>query len=328
MRYQFGALLPAFAAIVTICSGQPRPPLVPAGQIALPGVHGRIDHLSADPPRQLLVVSALGNGTVEIVDLGSGRRERELEHLREPQGVLIDPESKRLFVACGGDGTVRSYDAATFAPLKTVDLGDDADNVRYDSRNDDIVVGYGSGGLATFDASLREISKLRVPAHPESFQIEQHGPKTFVNLPDSREIAVVDRTQNRVLQQWHDFPAQSNFPMALDEANHRLFVGFRAPARLMVFDTGSGKVVASLPAVGDTDDLFYDSTLHRIYMTGGEGWVDVFQQRDPDHYESIARVPTSPGARTGLYVSALRRLFVAAPLHGAEPARILVYRTE
>lgn len=327
MRFRVCTLLISGFVGSIVCAGQTAAPLRLEKEIALPNVEGRIDHLSVDVGGQRLFVSALGNGTVEVVDIRQGQRVHEISGLKEPQGVLYEGNSNRLYVASGGDGTLRVYDGKTFAPLKTIELGSDADNVRYDARNKQVLVGYGSGALAIFDASLQRLSDIVLSSHPESFQLEQHDSRIFVNLPKSLGIVVVDRDRPVFAKKWHETGAFANFPMALDEASTRLFAGFRTPARLLVFDTNSGKTVARLPIVGDTDDLFFDAARRLIYVIGGEGFIDVFRQQDADHYERIARVSTSAGARTGLFVPSLNRLFVAVPHRGSQAAKVLVYQS-
>jgi DNA-binding beta-propeller fold protein YncE len=294
-------------------------------EILLPRVEGRLDHLSVDVKGERLFVAALGNGSVEVIDVKRGSLIREIRSLHEPQGVLYEATSNRIFVASAGDGTLRSYDGTTFQPLKTIHLGEDADNLRYDSSRDRVFVGFGSGGLASFDTDLDEEARVALPAHPESFQLEQIGPRVFVNVPDRSEIVVVDRKKQQLIAHWRDLPASANFPMALDEADHRLFAAFRHPATLAIFNTTVGKMIAHLPVVGDADDLFYDSSRRLIYAIGGEGFMDVFRQQDADRYFHYSRIATAEGARTGLFVPALNRLFVAAPHRGQIPARILVY---
>lgn len=165
-------------------------------------------------------------------------------------------------------------------------------------------------------------------AHPESFQLEKAGTRLFVNVPDQKEIEVADLTKNAVIAKWPVTSALKNYPMALDETHHRLFIGCRAPARLLVIDTETGKQTASLEIVGDTDDLFYDGAKNRVYVIGGQGFVDVFAQRDADHYDRIVHQPTAAGARTGLFVPEWRKLFVAVPHRGDRRAEILVYGAE
>lgn len=293
--------------------------------IPLPGVRGRIDHLSIDVKGQRLFVAALGNDTVEVVDLKRAQRVHTITGLHEPQGTLYVPGANRLYVANGKDGTLRIYDAASWQLLKTVELGDDADNVRYDAAAERVYVGYASGALAAVDRAGNKVSDVKLDAHPESFQVENNGPRIFVNLPGSRKIAVVDRNRGAVIASWGTDAAFSNFPMALDEANHRLFVVCRLPARLLVFNTETGKVIAKLPAAGDCDDVFYDAGHRRIYASGGQGVVSVFEQRDADHYAASETIPTAAGARTSFFSSELGKLFVAARQQGPEQAAIRVY---
>lgn len=294
--------------------------------IPLPSVSGRIDHLAIDPARQRLFIAALGNNTLEVVDLAAGKRTQRATGLHEPQGIAYAPDSNRLFVANGKDGRVRIFDALTLqeaAPAITYD--GDADNVRYDPAAKRIYVGYGDGAIGFIDAgSAKRIADVSVRAHPESFQLEKNGPRIFVNVPRAGHIAVIDRNQKKVIATWPVAEASANYPMALDEANHRLFTGCRKPPKVLVYDSESGKVVSRFDCPGDTDDLFFDAERRAIYVIGGEGAVAVFAQRDPDNYDPAGRIETAPGARTGWYSQDLRRLFVAVPRRGTKGAEIRI----
>ena len=294
-------------------------------KIDLPDVRGRIDHLSVDPATGRLFLAALGNDTVEVVDVRAGKRVATLRGLAEPQGVLFVPATHRVFVANGNDGSLRAFDATSLAPVNTVRLGSDADNVRLDPGSGRVWVGYGDGALAAVDASGAKVADVPLGAHPESFQIEKKGRRIFVNLPNARKIAVVDRDKAAVIASWGIGEHSANFPMALDEANERLFVVCRTPARLLVLDTRSGAITAALPTIGDADDIFYDGSSRRLYVSGGEGAVAVVAQQDRDHYHEVARIPTAAGARTSLFSADLRRLFVAVPRRGQAPAAVWIY---
>lgn len=294
--------------------------------IPLPNVSGRIDHLSVDLKGQRLFVAALGNNTVEVLDLKAGKVVHSITGLSEPQGVLFVPEVNRLFVANGGNGRCDILDASSFAAIASIKLTGDADNIRYDRKSSSAVVGYGDGGLSFIDPkSGKATSSIELGGHPESFQLEAPGTKIFVNIPSANQIAVVDRGQQKVVSTWLMTSALANFPMALDESQHRLFVGFRSPARLNVFDTETGKTIISLKSVGDVDDIFYDTTHKLTFVIGGEGYIDIFSQQDADHYQLLMHVPTGAGARTGLWVPEWDRLYVAVPRQGAQEAKIQVY---
>jgi DNA-binding beta-propeller fold protein YncE len=301
-------------------------PLTLAHAIALPRVAGRIDHLSIDLQRQRLFVAALGNNTVEVLDLGARAGLRSLPGFHEPQGIGQPLDGDRVAVANGGTGTLVLLDRETLDTVRSVPLGEDADNVRFDSHARRFYVGYGAGALGAIAADGTRAGDVKLPAHPESFQLESNGPRIFVNLPGSRQIAVVDRATMAVRASW-PLTASANYPMALDEAGHRLFVGCRHPAVVLAFDTESGRQVASVETVGDTDDLFYDAKRHRLYVIGGEGAVDVIQ-RDGDRLARAARVATAAGARTGLFVPEQDRLYLAVPRRAGQGAEIRVYTVQ
>jgi len=298
-----------------------------AAAIELPAVKGRIDHFGVDVKRQRIFIAALGNDTLEVADVKSGRRERSLGGFGEPQGILYLSEFNRVYVANGSANRVDVLDGTSLARIKGIEGLEDADNVRYDAGAHKVYVGYGSGALRALDAATGDSAgDIQLAGHPESFQLEKRGTRIFVNVPGARHIAVVDRTKRAVVATWGVPDAQSNFPMALDESGRRLFVGARRPAVLLVYDIDSGKVVAKQPIGGDTDDLFFDPERKRLYVVCGEGRIDIVRQEDPDRYSLEGSVSTAPRARTGLFVPEERRLYVAAPAVGTSPARLLAYR--
>jgi DNA-binding beta-propeller fold protein YncE len=302
--------------------------LRPVGAIGLAGVEGRIDHSSVDLEGRRLFVAALGNNTVEVADLAAMKVIRSLNSgLDEPQGIRFIPDARRVVVANGGSGATIFFDGATFAPVATATLSGDADNIRYDAKAHRIYVGYAAGALAALDVDGKTVADIKLAGHPESFQLESSGPRIFVNVPGAGQIAVVDRDQRKVVATWPVTGARANFPMALDEGHHRLFVGCRSPAKLLVYDTDTGRPTTSMDIVGDTDDLFYDQVSKRIYVIGGEGFITVLGQQDADHYVLLQKVPTAGGARTGLFVPELHRVFVAVPQRSNQRAEIRIFET-
>jgi DNA-binding beta-propeller fold protein YncE len=293
--------------------------------IPLPNVSGRIDHLAIDVPHQRLFVAELGNGSVDAVDPSSGQT-RRIDGLKEPQGLAYLPDRNELVVASAGDGTVRFFDADSLAPLGSVSLGDDADNVRVDPKTGHVVVGYGSGALAILDPSRRAVVRtIALGAHPEGFQIDGEGHRAFVNVPDAHKIVVVDLDTGRALASWRATHV-ANFPMALDQGSEVVGIVYRIPSRLGLIEAASGTVKADMPTCDDADDLYFDDKRSRIYVSCGSGAIDVFQEAG-GKYAASARIETLPGARTSLFVPALDRLFVAARSRsGAQGAALLVYR--
>ncbi len=297
--------------------------------ISLPNVEGRIDHMAIDLKIQHLFVVALGNNSLEVLDLHAGKQIHRIRGLKEPQGVLYIPELKRIFVANGGDGSCNIFDGTSFAMVDSLKFSSDADNVRYDRANRHVYVGYGNGALGVIDASnWKPIGNIRLAGHPESFQLEEAGPRIFVNVPTANHIAVVDRSKLTVIATWPLVGVKANFPMALDETNHRLFIGCRQPPKIIVYDTESGMEVSRLDIAGDIDDIFYDLVRKRIYASCGEGILNVFQQNDADHYTALSRIPTAGGARTSLLVPEQGRLYLAIPHRKEQQAEIRVYAVE
>ena len=281
-----------------------------------------------------MFVAALGNNSVEVIDISARTRVYSIGAIPNPQGVVFAPESMKLFAA-SSKGRLYIYNAATFGLIKTIDFHSDVDNLRYDAPNQRVYVGYGedeTGALGTVDAKTngRLDEEYKLGAHPESFQLETAGPNIYVNLPDLKQIAVIDR-KTRAVTRW-PMKLEHNFPMALDEANHRLFVATHEPARLAVIDTTSGHSVATLPCVQDADDVYYDSGRKRVYVPGGEGYISVFQQVDPDHYRLLAKVPSTLGARTAGYFGKGRkgfdRFFLAVPARADHGAEMWIYTVQ
>lgn len=319
-------LLLAVLATVPMIHGARGAPLELAATIDMPSVKGRIDHLAVDVKGERLFVAALGNDTVEVLDVAASRHLKSVKGFGEPQGLLFLPQANLLYVANGSANRVDVLDASALTAAKHVDNLDDADNVRYDAGAGTVIVGHGKGALQVLDAeTAAKVGDIRLSGHPESFQLETRGKRVFVNVPSAGHVAVVDRAKHQVIQTWSVPRARANFPMALDEEGARLFVGARAPALLLVYATDSGKVVARVPIGGDTDDLFFDAARKRVYAICGEGRVDVLRQETPDRYVLEASIKTAPRARTGLFVADHSRLYVAAPAEGSSPARVLVF---
>jgi len=314
-------------------------PLILTTQIPLPGVHGRFDHFTFDPNEPSRVfVSALGNNSVEVINLTEGTEVHRITGIPEPQGIAYAVGLNKLFVG-SRKGKLYIYDGTTYNLIGSIAYNADVDNLRYDAATRRVYVGYGDKDQAaigmvdaTTNQRLRE--EYKTGAHPESYQLEQSGPNVYVNLPDLNQVGAIDRTTKTFSKWLLPDKIEENFPMALDEADHRLFIVTRTPPRLVVFDTNSGKVVATLPCVADVDDLYYDTNYKRVYIPGGQGFIDVFQQKDVDHYERLAKVSSVIGARTAGY-SGLKlgkkgrdRFFLAIPNTPGKEAAVWIYTAQ
>lgn len=280
--------------------------------VPLPDVRGRIDHFAIDAKGQRLFMAALGNDTVEAIDLPAGKRIHTITGCSEPQGLAFVPAENRLVIANGGSGEVKILDGTSFKTIKVFAGMPDADNVRYDTKENLLYVGYGDGALGIINATnWKRSADIKLAGHPESFQLEQNSNRIFVNVPDAGHVAVIDRLLDRVTATWPLGDFHANFPMALDEANHRLFIGCRRPARLLVLDTTTGKRVADLEISGDTDDLFYNPARKEIYVSCGEGFIDVISQKSADTYSLQQKLATASGARTSFFSPGRSELYLA-----------------
>src|SRR5215813_3271416 len=322
----------AIAAALLAVPMMPRPaltadasPLELEAKIPLGYVKGRIDHLAFDAKRHRVFIAELGNNTVGVVDLKARKVVHVISGLKEPQGVAYVPSSDMLYVANAGDGAVRLFQAGDYAPAGQIDLGDDADNVRVDTVDNRILVGYGRGALAVIDpAARRKIADIPLRAHPESFQLVPSSGRVFVNLPQVREIAVVDRGVGRQIGAW-PMNSGGNFPMALDLQKERVLVVFRNPPGLGVFAMGEGAAAASVETCGDADDMFVDARRRRVYVSCGEGFLDVFAAQGSS-FRRVAHMPTARGARTSVFSPELDRLFLAVPVASGQAAEMWVFR--
>jgi YVTN family beta-propeller protein len=299
--------------------------LVLDSKIVLGWVDGRIDHLGIDLQRKRLLVAELGNNSVSVIDLAEGKVFQRITGLREPQGVAYSPRADLIYVANAGDGSVDIFNAADLTQAGRTNLESDADNIRFDGP-DRMIIGYGGGALAVLDdGNGRKVGDITLAAHPESFQLDPARGRIYVNLPEAHCVAVVDRKSGEEIARWGLPDANANFAMALDADGNRLFVGYRSPAMIVVFDTRTGKSIERAMSCGDADDVFYDAKRERIYASCGEGFLAVLDASGPVLKE-IARIRTQLGARTSLFVPELDRLFVAARASGSEPATVWVFR--
>lgn len=334
--------------------------LTPAGAAALPNVEGRLDHMAADPETKRLFVASLENRSLEVVDLDKAKRLQSISGLKDPQGMLYVASAKLVLVCSRGDGTCRTFDAETLKEGSWADLGRNADNVRFDAASEIVYVGYGGepglGAISAIDLkdllpldkggkpvpprSKNDLLKAQtgqiepkweaeLKSHPESFQIAPGGSRIFVNVPDDHGIAVIDVTDKglKVSGFWPVIAGEKNFAMAMDPKGTRVFTVCRTPALLVCYDTQTGRELNRTGCVGDCDDIFYDAETNRLYVIGGEGFIDVFSVgADTGKMERVAHVATAPRARTGLFIPKLNLICVGAPKTAEHPeAAILMF---
>ncbi len=296
-----------------------------ASAIPLPGVKGGFDLMAVDGAGQRFFLAAEENGSLEIIDLKAARRSQSIGGMEEPKWVVYRPELRRLFVS-NGDGKVRRFDSETLAPAGNFEFREKANNLRFDPETGELAVGVGKtfGAIALIDTrTSRVTAEIALAAYPKQFEIE--GDLIYVNVPTANHVAVVSRTQRKVVATWPVRVARDNVPMGIDRAAHRLLVGCE-PGKLAVFETPTGREIGSVDIAPEADGVHYDGKRRLIYVSCGSGFIDVVRQIDPDHYERIAHLRTAKGAATSLFVAELDQLFLAVPAQGSAPAELRIYR--
>jgi hypothetical protein len=304
--------------------------------IPMPNVKGRIDHMDVDAKGMRLFVAGLENGSLDVVDLRAGKWLKSVPGFKKTQGVAYVRSLNKVFVASGDDAMLRVFRGDTLELLDGIKLDLGPNRVAYDPHTALIYVGYGGkeagkdyGEVGVIDAKTdKHIGDIRVDAHPAELLLDSSGKTLFVFVSAVSKVQVVDTAKREVVSTW-PVSSQRNGDGAFDEKSHRLFIGTRTPPQMIAMDPQSGKEVASLPTVDGMDGVYFDAARKRVYVSGGRdqgvGYVFVYQQRDADHYETIAKIPTRPGAGTSFWSSDLSRYYVAAPAQGNEEAAILVF---
>jgi DNA-binding beta-propeller fold protein YncE len=310
-------------------------PLRLTQSVALPGISGDFDHFAVDLNGHRLFLAGEDHKTIEVLSLTTGKSLISLTGFGTPHSILYLPEKDELYVTDGADGTIKILRGSDYQVIGNIKLVEGADSIGYDRESGHFFVVTG-GKDVPLDHSF--LTKVDLPArkpvgeirfesnHVEAMALEQAGPRLFINVTDKNEVAVVDRKAMKISARWTVGVARENSPIALDESGKRLFVVCRKPAMLVVMNADTGAIIASLPAAARADDVVYDRENHRVYVPGGEGYISVFAQKDPDHYQLVAKVPSAPGAKTAILVPQIHRLFVAAsPGETTAEAKVLTF---
>ena len=281
--------------------------------------------MAINPANKMLYIAALGNNTVEVVNLDKGAVMHSIAGIKEPQGIAYLPAQDEIVVTSGGNGDCVFYNATTFKKLATINVAGDADNIRYDLADKKIYVGYGHGIAIIDPATHQQVGNLKLPGHPESFQIDKKNNRIYVNVPDDHSIVVLDLKRFTVAEKWKTDKYGGNFPMALDTINNLIFVGFRRPAVLVAYNALNGRQLDSHKLVADVDDIFFYPEQQEVIASGGGGSLNIFKLEKHNIPEKVADLPTRAGARTSLLVPSLRTFILAEKAKGDKAARVAVY---
>ncbi|MBN8886170.1 MAG: hypothetical protein J0I77_10645 [Rudaea sp.] len=329
MRTPSLLMLFAFAAVAawqpshaTAQDGAAAPSLEAAGRVELPGYTGDFDHFEVDLKGNRLFLAAEDHDTLEVFDLATGRHLKTIEGVGTPHGLLYLPDANRLVVTqTGSDGATKVIDGTSYRIVGSFKHTKGADSMGYDKTRKRLYVVAGGRDMKQTDSWLVEIDpytgrnygELKFATDKvEAMAIEERGNKLYINVTGKNEMAVVDKKTRSIIASWPIREAQKNAPLAFDEATRRLFVITRAPGRLLVLNADTGKTIANFKAPERCDQVLFDKINRRIYALGGEGYIGVFAEKDADHYEELPRIASAPGAKTGILVPELGKLFVAA----------------
>lgn len=296
-------------------------------KIVLKGKPGKLDHLVVDSASGRLFLANKVNNTVDVVDIKAGKLLHQIAGQAGAQGLAYAADLDRLFVALGTGGYCNIFDGKTYDPLKTIKFTDDADNVRYDPRTHLVYVAHAEKALGVIDGKTFSLKPdIELPGSAEAFQIETHKPRLFLCMPSPSEVVVIDTKKNQIVNRYPVKRAGGGHPLALDESNHRIFVGCRKKPMVVVMHSESGEEVAGVAIPGDVDDLFFDAKRKRIYASCGDGYLAVIRQAGPNRYELLEKIPTVKDAKTSYFDADTSRLYLAVPRQkGKKGPEIWVY---
>src|SRR2546427_10498268 len=332
------AVMALSVALAVNSKAQDHAPLKLVATIPLPGLKdGDFDHFAPDVDGHRLFLTAEENGKVQVLDTNTNKLIHTIEDVKAPHAILYLQDLKKLFIVEGDASAVRVYDSDSYQAVGEIKVSIDADSIAYDPATNYLYVVNGGREAHTpyslitvVDTnSSKKLRDIKINSNRvEAIVLEKSGPRLFCNITGQNAVGVLDRNKSALTATW-PLPAgdTQNVAMALDEADHRLFVVTRKPGKLIVLDSNSGKIITSLPAVGMVDDMSFDTRQRRIYLAGDQ-FVDVFEQEDPDHYVLLAKIPGSFRAKTGILIPQLNRYYLAAPHHGDKEAEVRVYEVQ
>ena len=318
---------------------QDKEPLHLVQIIEMPNVKGRIDHMDVDVKGKRLFVAGLENGSLEVVDLQTGKWLKSIPGFKKTQGVAYVASLNKVFVASGDDGMLHVFRGDTLDLLDVIKLDLGPNRVAYDPQSKLLYVGYGGkdagkdyGEVGIIDAKTdKHLGDIKVEAHPAELLLDESGKTLFVFVSAASKVQVVDTKKREVVSTWR-VSSQRNGDGAFDEKTHRLFIGTRTPPNMIAMDSQTGKEVENLPTAEGMDGVYFDAAHKRVYVSGGRdndvGYVFTYQQKDADHYETIGKIPTKSGAGTSFWSPDLNRYYVGAPAHDNEEAAILVFEPQ
>jgi DNA-binding beta-propeller fold protein YncE len=332
----FGSFLCALAVVngLLVAEDMPAPALKLTRTIVLSDAQGKFDHFAIDLAGDRLFAASAGKRSVEVIDLRTDKVQQSIPGLGKPHGLAWVPATGSLYVSDGDRAELRVYQGQPLALAGTIKLSDDADDMVYDPATHHLFVGHGGGEganparIAVVDTDhLALVANVSVATHPEAIEIDPQSQRVFANIADSNEVVVIGAASNSIVADWKLTKAAENVPLAFDEQHQLIYVACRKPGMVIAMDAATGKEIASAQAASGADDLFYDSTLRRVYVITGAGEVDSYQVDHAKTLRALSVLRTAPGAKTGLFVPSQNLLYIGVPGSATKPSEIRVYST-
>jgi DNA-binding beta-propeller fold protein YncE len=298
-------------------------------------VKGNFDHFGIDLKGNRLFTTPEDYKAVVVFDLKTGKQIHVIGGIARPHAVLYREDLNRIYITDGTSGDLKIFDGTSYKLLSSVKLLEDADSIGYDPATKYLYIDNGGGDVHQTYSMLSvvdttggtKLADIKIDGETlEAMTLEKSSPKLYVNNRTKNQVDVIDREKRALVASWPVTKCKVNVAMALDEANHRLFVACRTGV-ISVLDTQSGKEVTALPITKGVDDLIYDPAGKRVYAAC-DGYADVYEQTSPDTYKSLGKVPTGPLGRTARLVPEINRYFVAVPQHGTTNAEVLVFEVQ
>jgi DNA-binding beta-propeller fold protein YncE len=328
----------ASAAPSAVARGQAQPPLTLIQTVSLPGYTGDFDHFAVDRQRGRLLLAAEDHGTLEVFDLTTGKLLRTVKGFDAPHSILVRPNASNIIVTDSGKTMTKILDADTYERKGSIPLVESADSAGYDAKANVYYIVTGGKDVNMKTAEIESVNpdtgkKLGEVKfnddHVEAMAVEKNGDRLFVNLTQTNKLAVVNRRTMKETAQWPVPPCKQNAMIALDEARKRIYVVCRAPGMVVVMNSDNGAVLSTQPAPLRADDVLFDAASNRLYVPGGEGYIGVYDTTNADKVELIAKIPSAPGAKTGILLPDLKKLIVAAsPGDTKAEAKLLIYSVQ
>lgn len=333
MRYYSAFVL--FLVTAVYAMAQEKAPLKLIATIPLPALRdGDFDHFAVDLAGQRLFLAAEENGKVEVLGAKSNKLIHTIDNLKAPHSIVYRPDLNKLFIVDGDASDIEIYNATTYQRIGQIPLRIDCDSMAYDPKTHDMYVADGGRAahtpysfISVVDTDIaKKVGDIKIDSNRiEALALAKSGNRLYANITGENAVGVIDFAKKALIATWA-LPAadKQNVALAFDESHHRLFVVTRIPGKLIVLDSTNGKVIADLPSVGFADDAAFDPSNGRIYVAGSDH-VDVFQEKDPDHYSLLASIPGSYRAKTAIVVPQWRRYYLAVPHHGNQIAEVRVF---